>query len=77
VGPLWAAITGRAKLIGGMARTQPGDLSYFKSLVEEGSIKAVVDRCYTLEEIVEAHHYVETGRKRGAVVVTLAVPNLA
>jgi NADPH:quinone reductase-like Zn-dependent oxidoreductase len=76
VGPLWAAITGGGKLIGGMARTQPGDLAYLKSLVEEGAIKAVVDRCYTREEIVEAHHYVDTGRKRGAVVVTLAVPSL-
>jgi NADPH:quinone reductase-like Zn-dependent oxidoreductase len=46
-------------------------------LVEEGSIKAVVDRRYALEEIAEAHRYVETGRKRGAVVVTLAVPNPA
>ena len=77
VGPVWAAITGAGRLIGGTARTQPGDLSYLKSLVEEGSIKAVVDRRYVLEEIAEAHRYVETGRKRGAVVVTLAVPNLA
>jgi NADPH:quinone reductase-like Zn-dependent oxidoreductase len=77
VGRLWAAMTGVGRLVGGMARTQPGDLSYLKSLVEKGSIKAVVDRCYSLEEIVEAHRYVETGRKRGAVVVTLAGPNLA
>lgn len=77
VGPLWAAITGAGRLIGGTARTQPGDLAYLKSLVEEGSIKAVVDRRYALEEIVEAHRYVETGRKRGAVVVTLAGPEKA
>jgi len=46
-------------------------------LVEDGSIKAVVDRRYVLEEIAEAHRYVETGRKRGAVVVTLAGPEKA
>lgn len=45
---------------------------YFKDLVEKGHFKAVIDRVYPLEEIVEATKYVETGQKTGNVVISLA-----
>lgn len=38
-------------------------------------MKAVIDRTYTLDQIVEAHHYVDTGRKKGNVVITVVENN--
>ncbi|MED4208545.1 NAD(P)-dependent alcohol dehydrogenase [Priestia megaterium] len=55
----------------GIAKVQTKDLLLLKKLMEEGRIKSVIDRCYSLEQIPEAHEYVETGHKIGSVVVTL------
>ncbi|MGG0517671.1 NAD(P)-dependent alcohol dehydrogenase [Priestia aryabhattai] len=55
----------------GIAKVQTEDLLFLKKLMEEGRIKSVIDRCYSLEQIPEAHKYVETGHKVGNVVVVL------
>ena len=45
------------------------DILYFRRLLESGKYKAVIDRCYPMDQIVEAAKYVETGQKSGNVVI--------
>ena len=60
----WISMTSSKKVIGGSADYKTENLIFLKELIEAGKIKSVIDRRYPLEQVPEAHRYVETGRKR-------------
>jgi NADPH:quinone reductase-like Zn-dependent oxidoreductase len=61
--------TSQRRIVSGIVRSHSGDPVLLGELAAKRVYRAVIDRAYDLEQIVEAHRYVDTGRKRGSVVV--------
>lgn len=70
---IWTSMRPGKRVICGVSRgDSKADLLEIAQLIEQGVITPVVDRTFQLEAIAEAHSYVETGRKRGGVIVSVA-----
>jgi NADPH:quinone reductase-like Zn-dependent oxidoreductase len=67
----WVSATSSIKVIAGVAGGAGSALPYLEGLLETGELRTVIDRRYSLDEIAEAHRYVEAGHKRGHVLILL------
>lgn len=71
VASLGAVIFARKPILTGAATEKKEDIEFLLSLMEQGRLKAIIDKTYDLDNVVAAHEYVDAGKKTGNVVITL------
>jgi NADPH:quinone reductase-like Zn-dependent oxidoreductase len=67
----WVHLRGRARFVTGVADPKQADLVFLQQLIDAGRLRTVIGRRYTLDEIVEAHRYADSGHKVGNVAVLI------
>lgn len=68
---LWSRWFGAQRVVGGMSVEKNEALVFIRERLEANELRVVIDRSYPLEQVVDAHRHVDTGHKRGNVVITL------
>lgn len=68
---MWISRYGGKRVSFALAGYSTENLDYLAKLMAEGKLRSVIDKQYTLEQVAEAHHHVETGKKAGHVVIKL------
>jgi len=68
---IWVSRFTDKKVVMALADYKIEDLKFLKQLAESGRVKSVIDKIYLFEKLAEAHRYVETGRKKGNVIITI------